>query len=69
MRNIMKCKVIEVSDMDMLTVTEVAKICRVTRRTVLIWIDKGLLAAARLPGKGEWRIRRTDLEKTLEPVG
>lgn len=57
---------LENMEYDLLTVPEVAKICLVTKRTVLGWIHKRLIPAARLPGNGEYRIRRADLEKKLE---
>lgn len=39
---------------------EVAKLCGVTKVTVIRWIERGNLMAFRLPG-GQYRIRREDI--------
>ena len=44
-----------------LTSGEAAKICGVNFRTILRWIEKGLLKAHKLPGRGDTRIQVEDL--------
>ena len=41
---------------EFLTTGEVAKHCGVNFRTVIRWVDKGLLDAYKLPGRGDKRI-------------
>jgi excisionase family DNA binding protein len=48
------------------TKSDVAKICRVARRTVDKWIGLGLLDFYRLPGSRDWRVNRGDLVRFLE---
>ncbi|MFK7818672.1 MAG: response regulator [Planctomycetaceae bacterium] len=43
-----------------LTSGEVARLCNVNFRTVLRWIERGELAAYKLPGRGDNRIRMED---------
>ena len=43
-----------------LTSGEVARLCNVNFRTVLRWIERGQLAAYKLPGRGDNRIRMED---------
>ena len=43
-----------------LTTGDVARLCNVNFRTVLRWIERGELAAYKLPGRGDNRIRRED---------
>lgn len=43
-----------------LTSGEVARLCNVNFRTVLRWIERGDLAAYKLPGRGDNRVRRED---------
>lgn len=43
-----------------LTTGEVAKYCGVNFRTVIRWIDKGLLSAHKLPGRGDNRVAIAD---------
>lgn len=45
---------------DTLTTGEAAKWCGVSFRTVLRWIERGELAAYRLPGRGDARIKLAD---------
>jgi len=47
------------------TTGNVAKLCGVSRITVLRWIEKGYLAAFRLP-EGHYRIHVSDFNKFLE---
>jgi len=48
----------------MKTVTETAEIFSVTRKTVLNWIDKGLIKAVR-PMR-EYRIPESEIERLME---
>lgn len=48
-----------------LTTGLVAKVCRVSSRTVSKWFDKGLLKGYRIPGSNDRRIRRRDLEEFM----
>lgn len=46
------------------TITEVAKILRVSRQTIYTWIDNKILKAYQLPSKtGGWRIKPEEVEK------
>lgn len=46
------------------TITEVAKILRVSRQTIYTWIDTGILKAYQLPCKaGGWRIKPEEVER------
>lgn len=47
----------------LLTLKEVAKILRVSERSVLRYIESGRLHASRI---GQWRIKESDLEKFLK---
>ena len=47
----------------LLTIREVAKILRVSERSVNRYIEAGRLRASRI---GQWRIKQSDLEKFLE---
>jgi len=47
----------------LLTIKEVAKILRVSERSVLRYIESGRLLASRI---GQWRIKEKDLEKFLK---
>ena len=47
----------------LLTIEEVAKILRVSTRTVNRYIESGRLRASRI---GQWRIKESDLEKFLK---
>lgn len=49
-----------------LTTGQVAKICKVTPRTVSKWFDSGRLAGYRIPGSQDRRIPRDDLIRFLE---
>lgn len=50
---------------DVLTTGEAAQICGVNFRTVLRWIDRGLLPAYRLPGRGDRRVLREELQRFM----
>ena len=47
----------------LLTIKEVAKILRVSERSVNRYIESGRLRASRI---GQWRIKESDLEKFLK---
>jgi len=49
----------------LLTIREVAKILRVSERSVNRYIEAGKLRAFKI---GQWRIRRSDLDKFLKSV-
>jgi len=51
------------------TKSEVAKICRVARRTIDKWIFLGFLDVCRLPGSRDWRVSRDSLVRFLERNG
>lgn len=51
--------------LDVLTTGEAARICGVNFRTVLRWIDRGLLQAYKLPGRGDRRVLRDELQKFM----
>jgi excisionase family DNA binding protein len=54
---------------DVLTTGEAAQICGVNFRTVLRWIDRGLLQAYRLPGRGDRRVLREELLRFMVKNG
>ena len=51
---------------EVLTTGEVAKYCHVNLRTVSRWIDRGLLKAYKLPGRGDNRVQRQDFLSFLK---
>lgn len=48
---------------ELLTIEEVAKILRVSTRTIVRYIENGRLKASKI---GVWRIRRLDINSFLE---
>ncbi len=50
---------------DVLTTGEAARICGVNFRTVLRWIERGLLQAYKLPGRGDRRVLRGELHRFM----
>lgn len=54
---------------DVLTTGEAARICGVNFRTVLRWIDKGLLQAYKLPGRGDRRVLEEELRRFMRDNG
>lgn len=48
------------------TTGEAAALCGVNFRTVIRWMEKGLLKSHRLPGRGDYRIVEEDLLEFLE---
>ena len=49
----------------LLTIEEIAKVLRVSTRSVIRYIDSGKLKASKI---GDWRIKQSDLERFLEDV-
>lgn len=54
---------------DILTTGEAARICGVNFRTVLRWIDRGLLPAYKLPGRGDRRVLSAELYRFMQENG
>lgn len=52
-----------------LTSTEAARICGVSFRTVIRWIERNELQAYRLPGRGDYRVLATDLRRFMAAHG
>ena len=52
---------------ELMTPQEVANLFRVSIRTVAVWAKRGELGSAKLPN-GQYRFRREDVERMLEPV-
>lgn len=50
---------------DVFTTGDVARLCRVTIRTVIKWYDQGHLDGYRLPGSRERRFTRTSVERFM----
>ncbi len=59
----------EPDEQDVLTTGEAAAICGVNFRTVLRWIDRGLLQAYKLPGRGDRRVTRAALHSFMAEHG
>lgn len=55
--------------MDVFTTGDVARICKVARRTVINWFDDGLLKGYRLPESKDRRVTRTELEQFIQRHG
>jgi len=51
------------------TTGEVAKLCQVTKRTVIKWIDGGRLAGYTIPGSKHRRVAAGDLQKFMRSSG
>ncbi len=49
-----------VAKMQTLTTGDIAKICDVSLRTVIRWIDRGVLKGYKLPGRGNNRVKKED---------
>lgn len=49
-----------------LRVSEVAQLLGVRAETVRVWFDQGKVRGIRLPGNGERRVARRDIEAILE---
>ena len=52
---------------EFLTVEEVAKMFRVTDRTIFRYIKKGKILAQKIPGTKQWLINSDELKKIFEP--
>lgn len=52
-----------------LTTGEAARVCGVNFRTVLRWIDRGLLHAYKLPGRGDHRVPIEELRRFMRENG
>lgn len=51
--------------MDVLTSSEAARLCGVSFRTIIRWIERGQLQAYKLPGRGDHRITVTALRRFM----
>ncbi len=51
---------------DALTSGEAAKLCGVSFRTVIRWIERGELQAYRLPGRGDYRVPAAELRRFMQ---
>lgn len=54
---------------DVLTTGESAKLCGVSFRTVIRWVERGELNAYRLPGRGDFRVPRSELRRFMQAHG
>ena len=54
---------------DVLTSSEAARLCGVSFRTVIRWVERGQLQAYRLPGRGDRRIPVADLRRFMRTNG
>jgi len=52
-----------------LTSTEAARICGVSFRTVIRWIERGDLQGYRLPGRGDYRVTAAELLRFMRAHG
>lgn len=52
--------------MKTLSTGDIAKLCDVNVRTVIRWIDKGLLTGFKLPGRGNNRVREEEFIRFLQ---
>ncbi|MGQ3050441.1 MAG: response regulator [Roseateles sp.] len=59
----------EPAAVDVLTSRAAALRCGVSFRTVIRWIERGTLGAYRLPGRGDYRIARTELQRFMKEYG
>lgn len=54
---------------EVLTTGEAARLCGVHFRTVIRWIDRGLLQAYKLPGRGDHRVPVEELRRFMRENG
>jgi excisionase family DNA binding protein len=54
---------------DVLTSRTAAQRCGVSFRTVIRWIERGALQAYRLPGRGDYRIAKSELQRFMQEHG
>lgn len=59
----------EPSAIDVLTSRSAAARCGVSFRTVIRWIERGTLQAYRLPGRGDYRIEKAELQRFMQEHG
>ena len=52
-----------------LTSSEAARICGVSFRTVIRWIERNELQGYRLPGRGDYRVLATELRRFMKLHG
>jgi len=55
--------------MQTLTTGDIAKYCDVNQRTVIRWLDKGVLKGFKLPGRGNNRVKVEDFIRFLKDNG
>ena len=51
---------------EVLTSSEAARLCGVSFRTVIRWIERGRLQAYRLPGRGDYRVPVVELRRFMQ---
>ncbi|OHC66452.1 MAG: response regulator [Rhodocyclales bacterium RIFCSPLOWO2_02_FULL_63_24] len=51
---------------DVLTSSEAARLCGVSFRTVIRWIERGQLQGYRLPGRGDYRVPVAELRRFMQ---
>jgi excisionase family DNA binding protein len=51
---------------EVLTSSEAARLCGVSFRTVIRWIERGHLQAYRLPGRGDYRVPVAELHRFMQ---
>ncbi|MGH8352233.1 MAG: response regulator [Pseudomonas sp.] len=54
---------------EVLTTREAARLCGVSFRTVIRWIERGLLQSYRLPGRGDYRVPVAELRRFMRDNG
>jgi excisionase family DNA binding protein len=54
---------------DTLTTSEVARLCGVSQRTVIRWVEREELRAYKLPGRGDRRVTAAELRKFMRKHG
>ena len=51
--------------MDYLTISEAADLLRVHEETVRRWLQAGRLKGSKLPGRGDWRVPQSEIDRVL----
>lgn len=51
--------------MEYLTVPEAAQELRVHEETVRRWLQAGRLKGSKLPGRGDWRVPQSEIDRVL----
>ena len=54
---------------DVMTTSKVARLCGVSQRTVIRWIERGELQAYKLPGRGDRRVTEAELRRFMRANG